>query len=165
MPLPASLSELHRFLSFGAGCCAYLPCVSWRDEMARGLFGSSTSLGFLVPSSFFCLLILCPLCDHVLVRKSRRRSRRATGFRRLPAPPPLPRLPLRYCRLHFAYIRFWHRFYATRNDRHLKAKTRRRILSRLYLYRKWLREPAPSPYLLRDLVQLQAHIGVLDSRN
>ena len=53
---------------------------------------------------------------------------------------------------------------ATRNDRHFKSKTRRRILWRLYRYQKDLLEPLPSPYLLSDIAQLHAHIAVLDSR-
>ena len=90
---------------------------------------------------------------------------RPAGYRRLPAPPRLPRLSLRFWRNHLAYLRFWHRFYATRNDRHHKSKTRRRILWRLYLYKNDLRTPIPSPWVLSDVAQLNAHIAVLDSRN
>ena len=99
------------------------------------------------------------------MRQSRPQGHRPAVYRRLPAPPRLPRLPLRFWRARLAYLRFWHRFYATRNDRHHKSKTRRRILWRLYRYQKDLRQPLPWPFVLRDVAQLHAHIAVLDSRN
>jgi hypothetical protein len=99
------------------------------------------------------------------MRRPRLNGQRPAIYRRLPAPPRLPRLPLHFWRIHFACLRFWHRFYATRNDRHLKSKTRRRILWRLYRYQKDLLEPLPSRYVLSDVAQLHAHIAVLDSRS